>query len=204
MKVEVINKNRVQITMSMDELSQRKISIKDIEKDSNKARMLFLELMEETEMTCDFSLEHSQVFVEASSTSNNEFVVTITKVENFPDISKFDILGNSKKNNSSYLDYYSHFNVFEFNTFDDVIKVSKSLNNSKCFIGKNSLYKYNDKYFLIFSKYSLKNVKFVKTASILNEYCEYMYENNISEISLKEKAKCLIENKAIQNLSKYF
>ena len=97
MKVEVINKNRVRIIMTMDELSQRQISLKDIEKDAKKARKLFLELIEETELAHDFSLEHSQVFIEASTGINNEFVVTITKVENFPDISNFDLLSNKPK-----------------------------------------------------------------------------------------------------------
>ena len=80
MKIEKINENKVKITLTIDELSQRQISLKDIEQDSNRAQDLFLDLLEETELNEDFMLDDSQLFVEASSDNENLFVVTITKI----------------------------------------------------------------------------------------------------------------------------
>ncbi len=203
MRVEVISENRVEIRMTIDELYQRNLSLNDIEKDAKKARQLFVDLIEETNLTTDFPLEHTQVFVEATTDSNNEFIVTITKMDDFPDLSKFDILGNQDLNKSSYLEYYSGFSIFEFKSLSDVINLAKILSAEKCYIGKNSLYKYNDKYFIIFSSYTIKQQKFIKTASLINEYSENMYESGIFEVSLKEKSKLIIENKALKTLVKF-
>ena len=71
-----------------------------------------------------------------------------------------------------------------------------------CYLGKNSLYKYNNKYFLNFATNTLKNLKFLKTAALINEYCLNMYENGIFETSLKEKSKIIITDKALQKLYK--
>ena len=117
MKVEVINENRIQITLTIDELNKRNLSLKDIENDAKKAKKLFLELIEESNLEEEFSFEHTQVLVEANTDCNNEFIVTITKLDNFPDLSKFDILTNSAKN-LSYLDYYSNFSIFEFSNLE--------------------------------------------------------------------------------------
>ncbi len=203
MKVEVINENRIQITLTLDELNKRNLSLRDIENDAKKAKKFFLDLIEESNLQDEFSLEHTQVFVEATTDCNNEFVVTITKLDNFPDISKFDILNNSNlTKESSYLEYYSNFSIFEFTSLDVIIDLSKMLKSNKCYIGKNSLYTYNDKYFLIFGNYTIKNAKFLKTVSIINEYCDNMYEGGIFETSLKEKSKELIKDRALQKVHK--
>ena len=200
MKVEVINENKIQITLSMDELSQRDISLKEIEVDSKKARKLFLDLIAENNLEQEFTLEHTQVLVEATTDCNNEFIVTITKIEDFPDLNKFDILNTT--DSIKYSNYYSNFNIYEFDTLDTLINLSKILKKNSCYLGKNSIYKYNNLYYLIFNSTSTKNVKFTKTASLLNEYCTNMYENGIYETSLKEKATLILENRAIQKLIK--
>lgn len=202
MKVEIISENKVEIRLTIDELYQRNLSLNDIEKDAKKARQLFADLIEETNLASDFHLDHTQVFVEATTDSNNEFIVTITKIDDFPDISKFDILTTQNINKSSYIDYYSNFSIFKFKTLDSIINMSKVLVKSKCYIGKNSLYKYNDDLFLIFTNYVIKQPKFLKTVSLINEFSDDMYESGIFEVSLKEKAKLMIKDKAIQKLSK--
>ena len=86
MKIEKISENKVKITLTIDELSQRHISIKDIEQDSNRAQDLFLDLLEESELNCDFVTDDSQLYVEASSDNENLFIVTITKIDYMPEI----------------------------------------------------------------------------------------------------------------------
>jgi len=70
------------------------------------------------------------------------------------------------------------------------------------FFGKNSLYKNENNYFLIFSKSSVKNKKFIKTFVFLSEYCSTYYSYDIFGISIKEKSKIIIENNALQKLIK--
>lgn len=208
MKVEKINENKVKITLSIDELAQRDISLKDLEKDTIKAKKLFLELIEESNLESSFIFEHAQLFVEAATDNNDFFTVTITKIDDFPDLAKYNLLdeGFNKKNvrkiPASSISPIS-VNIFSFESLDNLLDMCDILKKNKSFLGKNSLYKLDSRYFLIFSKYSIKNSKFLKTYSILNEFCLNNYESELYEISLKEKSNLIIPDKALQKLTKF-
>lgn len=207
MKVEKINENKVKITLSIDELLQRQISLKDLEKDTSKAKKLFLELIEESNLESSFILEHSQLYVEASTDSNDFFTVTITKIDDFPDLSKYNLLDDnfdkriSRKIPPAPISNVNH-NIFSFDSLDTILDMCEILKQNKVFLGKNSLYKFQNQYFLIFSKYSVKNIKFLKTYSIINEFCTSNYESELYEVSLKEKSKAIILDKSLQILMK--
>jgi len=207
LKVEKINENKVKITLSIDELAQRHISLKDLEKDTMKAKQLFLELIEESNLESSFIFEHAQLFVEAATDSNDFFTVTITKIDDFPDLSKYNLLDEgfnkkSIKKSSTDMSYPIKFNVFSFDNLDNILDMCDILKKTKSFLGKNSLYKLDNRYFLIFSKYSIKNVKFLKTYSIITEFCLCNYASELYEVSLREKSKLIISDKALQSLIK--
>lgn len=207
MKVEKINENKVKITLSIAELAQRDISLKDLEKDTIKAKKLFLELIEESNLESSFIFEHAQLFVEAATDNSDFFTVTITKIDDFPDLSKYNLLDEgfkkkSIKKSSFNLTNPIGFNIFSFETIDNLLDMCDILKKTKSFLGKSSLYKLDTRYFLIFSKYSVKNIKFLKTYSIINEFCSGNYESELYEISLKEKATLIIKDKSLQSLSK--
>ena len=207
MKVEKINENKVKITLSIDELTQRHISLKDLEKDTVKAKQLFLELIEESNLESSFIFEHTQLFVEAATDTNDFFTVTITKIDDFPDLAKYNLLDdvlNKKtvRKPSANLVYPINFNIFSFECIDNLLSMCDILKENKSFLGKSNLYIFENKYFLIFSKYSIKNPKFLKTYSILTEFCLCNYASELFEVSLKEKSKLIISDKALQSLIK--
>jgi len=207
LKVEKINENKVKITLSIDELTQRHISLKDLEKDTIKAKKLFLELIEESNLESSFIFEHAQLFVEAATDNNDFFTVTITKIDDFPDLAKYNLLdeGFSKKairKPSSIATYPINFNIFSFESLDNILDMCDILKVNKAFLGKSSLYKLDSRYFLIFSKYSIKNAKFLKTYSIITEFCLCNYTSELYEVSLREKSKLIIADKALQSLTK--
>lgn len=219
MKIEKINENKVKITLTIEELKQRKINIQEIEKDAELARDLFLDLIEESNIHHDFVIEDSQLYIEASSDNNNLFIVTITKVDNIPEISSYSSLEKkfSKKTNSKNLlsketsnsrqskekfNYKVDSHIYTFESLDNILDMCLALKQEKLFLGKNSLYKDNNKYFLIFSKSSVKNSKFVKTFIFLSEYCNEYYTSNMFEVSVREKCKLVIEKNALQTLIK--
>ena len=207
MKVEKINENKVRITLSIDELAQRHISLKDLEKDTIKAKKLFLELIEESNLESSFIFEHAQLFVEAATDNNDFFIVTITKIDDFPDLAKYNLLdeGFNKKTimkPSANLIYPISFNIFSFDCLDNLLDMCDILKKNKSFLGKSSLYMCDSRYFLIFSKYSIKNPKFLKTYSIITEFCLCNYVSELYEASLREKCKLIIADKALQTLTK--
>lgn len=206
MKVEKINNNKVKITLTFEELEKRDINIKDIEKNSEIAKNLFVDLIEESNIDEEFEFEDSQLLIEASSDNNNLFVVTITKVDNMPDLRKYSLLEkkvkNSKKSKSIVTNYKVDSFIYSFKSIDNILALCENAKDEKLFFGKNSLYKYNDIYFIIFANSSIKNKKFLRTFVFLSEYCENYYSYNMFSSAIKEKSKLIIANNALQTLSK--
>lgn len=211
MKIEKINENKVKITLTFEELENRKISLQDIESDAAKAKDLFIDLLEESNLEEDFVIDESHLFVEASSDNNNLFTVIITKIEDIPELKQYSLLekkpsmkrsGKSNKFSNANYKYTVDSNIYEFASLDDVLALCEVAKSERIFFGKNSLYKQNSKYYLIFSKFSIKNPKFLKTYVFLSEYCKNYYVYDLYETSIKERSQLIIENNALQTLSK--
>lgn len=207
MKIEKIDENKVKITLTLDELSQRQISLKDIEQDSNTAQDLFLDLLEESDLQEEFLMDDSQLFVEASSDNENLFIVTITKIDYMPELAKYVPKKKSSRKKGAYksnadIEYTVASSIYKFNSIDRLLDLTSKLKLEKAFMGTNSLYKYEDSYFLVFSSSSIKNAKFIKTFVILSEYCQQYYSADMYKTLIQEKSKLIIEKKALQKLSK--
>ncbi len=206
MKVEKINNNKVKITLTFEELEKRDINIKDIEKNSEIAKELFVDLIEESNIDEEFEFNDSQLLIEASSDNNNLFVVTITKVDNLPDIRKYSLLDkkikSTKRINSQINTYKVDSYIYSFKSIDNILSLCEDAKKEQLFFGKNSLYKYKDMYFIIFANSSIKNKKFLKTFVFLSEYCEDYYSYDMLCSAIKEKSKLIISNNALQSLSK--
>lgn len=207
MKVEKINNNKVKITLTFEELEKRDINLKEIEKNSEIAKNLFVDLIEESNIDSDFEFDNSQLLIEASSDNNNLFIVTITKVDNLPDIKQYSNLEKkvkkAKKSSIKNNIYYKvDSSIYIFDTFDNILDLCKIAKSENLFFGKNTLYKYDNCYFLIFAKSSIKNKKFLKTFVFLSEFCKNYYSYNMLNVALKEKSELIIANSALQNLSK--
>ncbi len=210
MKIEKINDNKVRITLTFEELEKREISLSQIEKDNSIAKDFFINLIEESNLEEDFEINNSQLFIEASSDNNNLFVITITKIEDIPELKQYSLMDNSKikikrkkqKCKNNIVKYKVDSNMFSFRSIDSIIELCEISKKEKLFFGRNSLYKYEDMYFLIFNKTSVKNDKFLKTYVFLSEFCENYYSVDLYETLLKEKSKLIIKDYALQKLSK--
>lgn len=91
--------------------------------------------------------------------------------------------------------------IFCFKDFENLLRITTELNkNKKTQSYKSDLYFLNDKYFL---KITIP-VFDIKTAIIINEFCEYVAKGNLAESKLNEHSNLLIKNTAIKILNKYF
>ncbi len=204
MKVEKISENKVKITLTFEELEIRDISLQDIEKNNSLARDLFIDLLEESNLVDGFATQDSQLFIEATSDNNDLFVVTITRIDNIPELKKYAKLENDKKyiskSNKSNIKVDS--NVYLFSNIDKLLDFCLAISKQDAFIGKNTLYKFKNSYFLIFNDSTIKNKNFVKTFSILSEYCDEYYSYDMFKTYVTEKSNIVIENFAVQKLIK--
>lgn len=195
MKIEKIDNNKVKITLSFEELELRNITLADIEKNNAAAKNLFTSLIEESNLDEDFEFENSQLFIEACSDNSNTFILTITKIEDLPDINKYS---------KSYhkVQYRIDSQLYEFLSLDILLDFCNIAKSENLFFGRNTLYKYKNKYFLLFSDSAIKNKKFIKTYVIMSEYCSRYFSDNLYYTTIKEKGDKIISNKALQSLIK--
>lgn len=195
MKVEKISENKVKIILSFEELEMRNITLYDIEKNNSAAKKLFISLIEESNLDEEFELEDSQLFIEASSDNTNTFILTITKTNDLPD------LNNYTKKETPQL-YKIDSRLYEFASIDVILDFCKKAKDENLFFGQNTLYKYEDKYFILFSETAIKNKKFIKTYVMLSEYCSRYFSYDLFYNIIIEKSKVVIANRALQKLIK--
>ena len=149
MKIEKISDNKIRITLTFEELESRKISLSEIEKDTSKAKELFLNLIEESNLEDEFVIDDSHLFIEACSDNNNLFIVTITKIDNIPELKKYSIIGKDKNTNSimakksqnKVTRYKVDSNIYSFEKIDQLLEICNKSKSENLFFGKNSLYK---------------------------------------------------------------
>lgn len=192
LKIEKISNDRIKITLDIDELASRKISPAEIQNNKQKAQDFFFKLIEESKLQDEFLTEGSQLFIEASSV-NNQFMIIITKV--------FDLPNNSKYYSDTKTIYRLTSSVYEFCILDNLLSFAKKASNLNLFLGFNSLYLYNNKYYLIFSSSCVKNPEFIQTFIVLSEYCDNYYKNVENIHLIYEYGKCIFEKKALNSLT---
>lgn len=210
MKIEKISDNKIRITLTFEELENRKISLSDIEKDTSKAKELFLNLIEESNLDDEFVIDDSHLFIEACSDNNNLFIVTITKIDNIPELKKYSKLSKEKNTRSisnnklrnKITGYKVDSNIYSFEKMDDILEFCNKSKSEDLFFGRNSLYKLDDIYYVIFSQATVKSKKFLKTYVFLSEYCKEYYSYDLFETSIIEKSNLILKNNALQQLNK--
>ncbi len=210
MKIEKINENKIKIILTFDELENRNISLTEISKNTNIAQDFFITLLEESNLEEDFITDDSHLFIEAASDNNNLFIITITKINDIPELKKYSLMENKNikkikkkpKCKSNIIKYKVDSYIYSFSSIDTILKLCEQSKKEKLFFGRNSLYKYQNNYFLIFSKNSVKNDKFLKTYVFLSEFCDNYYSLDLYETTLIEKSNLIIKDYALQRLNK--
>lgn len=91
--------------------------------------------------------------------------------------------------------------LYCFDTFNDVCLVSKYIES--LYFGETSLYKFNDKYFLILNKNEKANANKGILVSLLDEFGKRGKSSDLHEMFLKEHGHLLIDATAVDILCKY-
>ena len=105
MKIERINENSIRCTLTRDDLEERQVKLSEIAYGTEKAKMLFHDMMMQASKELGFEANDIPLMIEAIPGAGDSIILNITKVENPDDIdSKFSklgsMLGEPNKNNS--------------------------------------------------------------------------------------------------------
>jgi len=202
MRIERIAQNKIKVTLSNDDLLEWDISYESLTYNSPQAQELFWDLMKRAEEEAGFFADGSQLVVEAMPTRSDGFIMLITKVEEGEEgpIRKLSKPRIKKDGKNKKQKYGISPIIFEFKTFNDVIEGCKNIENR--FIGSSSLYKKDDKFFLVLdveNEYLAGDLKVV-----LTEFARKVDNSFVKEGELFEHAEILIKESAVENFNSYF
>ena len=82
MKIEKISDNQIRCTLTREDLASRKINLRELAYGSEKAKLLFQDMMQEAFREYGFKVENSPLMIEAIPLSGDKIVLIITRVDN--------------------------------------------------------------------------------------------------------------------------
>ncbi|MBO8434129.1 MAG: adaptor protein MecA [Tyzzerella sp.] len=217
MKIEKISENQIKFTLTKSDLTERDIRIEDLTKTNEKTNALFKEIMEQAMKEYGFHTKDAPLMVEAVPAAMDGIMIIVTKLQddkNNKKDTKLNMIKQSKELNRfkrKSLDTFekeskpddSTILIYSFKNIDDVTNACERVQD--IFNGISSLYKYDDKYFLIIQNDASKSPSDLSDIELMvSEYGEKHISTSISKYFLMEHGEKLIENKAVSLLSTSF
>lgn len=84
MKIEKVNDNQIRCTLTREDLADRQIKLSELAYGSDKAKMLFRDMIQQANYEFGFEVNDIPLMVEAIPMSSESIILVITKVE-YPD-----------------------------------------------------------------------------------------------------------------------
>ena len=195
MKIEKLTDNKLKITLSIADLEARNIDLQSFIYNSPESQDLFWDMMNEAEKEYGFDVNESMIYVEASSNGTGIFTLIVTKTDepNFVQQARQKAKKRTYKLKRKNIEITTQKNLYVFNEFDDIVDFCKTLDLST--ISENTLYKYNDEYYL---EISTKNITHILDFANIVKYSE-PYIGKINEYG-----SVIFEKNALQEIGKYF
>lgn len=194
MRVERIDKDKIKIFLTFDDLQDRGIKKEDLWSDVPKVHDLFNEIMDEAYDQLGFELS-GPVAVEIFAMPAQGMVVIVTR-------GKDNLLDEDEKDDLYSLEVTleeSDSIVFAFKDFEDLLSAIKRVNSYLIYGGQ--LYFYKEHYILAFDNIDVAVNEIDKFIALLSEYGE---ASSISKTILEEYGKLIISEDATKVIISQF
>ncbi len=227
MKIEKISDTQIQVTLSHSDLIDRNLKLSELAYGSKKAQALFKDMMARAFEDFGFETDNVPLMIEAVPLSTDSIMIVVTKVEDPSQIEqKLEAIGERPTHRTfkepeedrltdlALMGHNAELQAEEakelmrssgltylFDDFDSACMAAHRV--QPMFIGDSSLYKYNDKYFLVFSKNKKANVKGEALSCMLDEFGSRCPTTDLNEMFLKEHGTSLIKLHAVDVLARY-
>lgn len=198
MKIEKLNENRIKITFNHKDLEENHVSIHSFMSNSLENQSLFLRLLEIAEKEVGFITENYKIAIETLTQNNDDFTLIISRFYEKPKSLEKPRLHTSRKTYS----LENTISLFKFQNFESFLSFSKDFSHNLpeleyVFTNKNSLYEYNNKYYLAIDRLNLNKKFLFKLTSYFSEFSDFVYISELTFQKLKEFGNCIIEKNAI-------
>ncbi len=210
MKFEKVNENKIRITLSMHDLEEKDIDFHDFMSNSLETQDLFLDMLEEAEEKIGFKTRNCKVKIEALAMTEDNFILTVTKV--LPDtLRKHFYVSPKKKVNarrkSSSLQ--STNLIYKFNSFDDYCNfieflLNNDLKDSNKIAKEVYVYTHKNYYYLVLCNLNTKYEKLAKFYTAITEFGSYIVNPDLFMHKLNEVGIVFMKNNALKKSFLHF
>lgn len=208
MKIEKITENKIRIILKKEDFKDKSIDLQELILNTPESQNLFLEILDRAEKEVNFNTNGHKLLIETYFQGNDVCIFTITKY--------IDSNNNSKNKQKKYLTakrknqiFNSTSLIYKFNEFEDFCEFCDFINKNNT-INLNGLFKtcilynYNDIYYLVIDGINPSHNSLNLFFSSLLEFSSLLKYNKNFKFKLKEHAKIVIRNNAINTGIKYF
>lgn len=225
MKIEKISDTQIKVTLNHSDLIDRDLKLSELAYGSQKAQALFKDMMARANEEFGFETDNVPLMIEAVPLSTDSIMIVVTKVEDPSQIEqKLETIGERpthrtfKEPEEDRLTDLALMGkdisevqaipinkeialTYLFNDFDQVCMAAHRV--QPMFAGDNSLYKYNESYFLVLGKNRKADSAIEGIVGVLDEFGSRCPSSDLNEMFLKEHGKLMIDLHAVDVLSKY-
>ena len=130
MKIEKVSENQIRCTLTREDLADRQLKLSELAYGTEKAKMLFRDMMQQAAYECGFEAEDIPLMIEAIPLSADTIILIITKVE-YPEeldtrYSQF-APGDSEDDTAGNLSGEDSEHVFEAAGADDILDLFRKI-----------------------------------------------------------------------------
>lgn len=225
MKIEKISDTQIKVTLNHSDLIDRDLKLSELAYGSQKAQALFKDMMARANEEFGFETDNVPLMIEAVPLSTDSIMIVVTKVEDPSQIEqKLETIGERpthrtfKEPEEDRLTDLALMGkdisevqatpidkeialTYLFNDFDQVCMAAHRV--QPMFAGDNSLYKYNESYFLVLGKNRKADSAIEGIVGVLDEFGSRCPSSDLNEMFLREHGKLMIDLHAVDVLSKY-
>lgn len=208
MKIEKLSDDKIRITLNLQDLEAQNIDFQTFMSNPIESQDIFLDMLDKAEEEVGFVTEDYRLMIEALAMSNGNFVLTVTRIQSDK---KEKITYKKKKVNIKRHSSMIHSDkaIYCFDNFDDFCEFCAFLDNSVLkflndFSTSVSLYAYNNKYYLVFSKINVNSNLLKMFCSSITEFAHFVDNSDLFEHKLREYGNLLMQDNAIDTCLKHF
>lgn len=197
MKIEKINDNKIKVTLSTSELQERNLDFQALKYNTPEAQSLFWDMMKQAENEHGFKTTNCQLFIEAASLQDGQFIVTVTKLQDkaLPPVPQKKKLPAPELKMRKKVHQKNQNFVYKFDDFEQICTLL--ISNKELKTLPTTLYEYKNTYFIL-AKPS------PKIHLIISEFGEIQKDSISTESILEEHGTKIIEKNAFEKLSESF
>lgn len=225
MKIEKISDTQIKVTLNHSDLIDRDLKLSELAYGSKKAQALFKDMMARANEEFGFETDNVPLMIEAVPLSTDSIMIVVTKVDDPSQIEqKLETIGERpthrtfKEPEEDRLTDLALMGtdiseaqtmpinkemalMYLFNDFDQTCMAAHRV--QPMFAGDNSLYKYNESYFLVLGKNKKADSELEGIVGVLDEFGSRCPSSPLNEMFLKEHGTLMIDLHAVDVLSKY-